>query len=235
MSSLPLLTLHPYSVRFFIPFEFHPYLISLPWGHPLRVWERHGVRFIQIKSGLSRHVVRFIESGGRRFAVKETSFVAAQRELDSYVQLARREVPTLLPVGVVARDEGNAVVNTKVGDQVEVRHTGYLVTELMEKVVPDSFLFKRGFSRKNRNLIWDAVIRLFIRIHSAGVYWGDASLANMLIRFSSETVPELGRRTLLTAVLADAETVEIHPSISDSLRSADIEFFLESMLWTEAV
>jgi hypothetical protein len=77
-------------------------------------------------------------------------------------------------------------------------------------------------------------VRLFVQMHSQSVYWGDASLANTLIKFGTEVVPELGKRTKLTAVLGDAETVEIHQSISDSLRLSDLEFFLESMLWTEA-
>ena len=108
------------------------------------------------------------------------------------------------------------------------------MTQLMEKVIPDSYLFRRGFSKENRDRIWDVVIELFVQLHGNGVYWGDASLANMLIHFSTEIVPELGRRTRLQAVLADAETVEVRPSLSDSLRRADVDFFLESMLWTEA-
>lgn len=222
------------NLRFFIPPSYGPHLFSLPWHTSLEKWEEHGVSFIPVKSGLSRHVVRFLESVDKRFAIKETSLESAQREYANYLHLMKREVPTLLPVGVVSRDDGNDIVPTKVGEQLHERLTGYLVTELMEKVIPDSFLFKRGFTRENRNKIWDAVIRLFIRMHSGGVYWGDASLANMLIRFETQSVPELGKRTVLTAVLADAETVEIHPAISDSLRLADVEFFLESMLWTEA-
>jgi hypothetical protein len=140
----------------------------------------------------------------------------------------------MIPVGIVTRYDGSQIVETKVGEQIQERETGYLVTELMEKVIPDSFLFKRGFSKTNRNRIWEAVVKLFVQMHSQGIYWGDASLANMLIQFHSELVPELGHRTILSAVLADAETVEIHSTISDSLRLADVEFFLESMLWTEA-
>jgi hypothetical protein len=104
----------------------------------------------------------------------------------------------------------------------------------MDNVVPDAFLYKRGFSKQNRRRIWDAVINLFVEMHTRGVYWGDASLGNMLIHFSNEVEPEIGYRTRLRAVLADAETVEIHPSLSGSLRLADVEFFIESMLWTEA-
>ena len=222
------------NIRFQIPPRDLSALASLPWRFPLESWEDHGVSLLQVKSGLSRHVVRFVESGDRRFAVKETSPEIAEREFQSYVSLARLEIPTLIPIGVVARFEGTNVVRTKVGELLQERVTGYLVTELMEKVVPDSYLFKRGFSPENRKRIWDAVVRLFIQMHGHGVYWGDASLANMLIRFTTEIVPELGRRTKLSAILADAETVEIRPSISDTMRITDVELFLESMLWTEA-
>ncbi len=221
-------------VRYFIPPALYPSLGTLPWTVPLDEWEDHGVCFIPVKSGLSRHVVRFVEAGGRRLAIKETTLGAARRELESYAQLMKREIHTLIPAGVVARNDGTDVVHTQIGSQIEERETGYLVTHLMEKVLPDSFLFKRGFSKENRNRIWDVVIHLFVQLHGNGVYWGDASLANMLIHFSTEVVPELGRRTRLRAVLADAETVEVRPSLSDTLRRADVDFFLESMLWTEA-
>jgi len=222
------------NIRFSIPAEFLPALKALPWEFPLESWEDHGVIIVPVKSGLSRHIVRFLEAGGRRFAVKETTPPAAAREFSSYLELAAREIPTLSPVGIVTRDEGSGMVDTKVGWQIQPRETGYLVTALMDKVVPDAYLFRRAFKKDSRTRIWDAVIQLFVRLHSNGVYWGDASLSNMLIHFSTEVVPQLGRRTRLRAVLADAETVEIHPSVSDTLRLADVEFFLESMQWTEA-
>jgi hypothetical protein len=188
---------------------------------------------LDVKSGLSRHVVRFVRADGHQFAIKETSEQSAMREYESYVQLAALELPTLVPLGVVVRNDGTEIVKTLVGNQAQERTTAYLITELMEKVVPDSFLYRRGFTQENQKRISDAAIRLFVEMHSRGVYWGDASLANMLINFSQETVPHLGFRTRLKAILADAETVEIHPSLTDSLRRADVEFFLESMQWTE--
>ncbi len=221
-------------VRFLLPAELVPRLTDLPFHVPLEEWHEHGVRIIPVKSGLSRHVVRFIEIAGERFAVKETTLASAAREDACYRELARRRIPTLMPVGVVARDDGTSVVETAIGPQTETRVAGFLFTRLMEKVVPDSLLFRRGFSTRNRNRIWDAVVHLFVQLHGNGVYWGDASLANMLIHFSTEVVPQLGRRTVLRAMLADAETVETRPFLSDSLRHADVEFFLESMLWTEA-
>lgn len=222
------------NLRFFVLAEKLAPLTSLPWQHPLETWSEHHVKLLEVKSGLSRHVVRFVQLNGRRFAIKETSCEAAMREHDTYVRLQAMGIRTLTPVGVVERDDGTGIVDTQVGSQVYARRTGYLITELMENVVPDSFLYKRGFSKENRRRIWDAVIALFVEMHSNGVYWGDASLANMLIHFSSEVEPELGYRTKLRAVLADAETVEIHPSLSESLRLTDVEFFIESMLWMEA-
>jgi hypothetical protein len=209
-------------------------LVFLPWDRPLQDWDGHGVRILDVKSGLSRHIVRFVDVRGRKFAVKETSAESAGREFLRYTDLTRLRIPTLRPAGVVFRGEGVEAVPTPVGPQFRQRETGYLVTELMDNVIPDSFLFRRAFRTENRNRIWDAVIGLFLRLHTKGVYWGDASLANMLIHFSNEPVPGLGRRTLLRAVLADAETVEVHPSLSDALRRADLEYFLESLQWTAA-
>ncbi len=230
----PPLVLEVENLRFFVPSELLTSLIVLPWLHPLESWHEHGVKLLEVKSGLSRHVVRFVQTDGHRYAIKETSLESAQREHETYVRLHEIGIHTLKPIGYVARNDGTEIIATKVGSQPQERHTGYLITELMEKVVPDSFLFRRGFSKENRKRIWDAVIRLFVEMHSSGVYWGDASLANMLINFMNEVEPELGYRTKLRAVLADAETVEIHRSITDSLRVADVEFFVESMQWMEA-
>ena len=232
MISLP--TREEGPLRFYVPPRSIPVLAKLPWNASLESWQEYGVKLLEVKSGLSRHVVRFVQANGHRYAIKETSLESARREHEAYIRLREMEVHTLFPVGVVARNDGTRIVETKVGRQAQEHHTGFLITELMEKVVPDSFLFRRGFSKENRKRIWDAVIRLFVEMHSRGVFWGDASLANMLIHFSSEVEPELGGRTRLRAVLADAETVEIHRSITDSLRLADVEFFLESMQWTEA-
>ncbi|MER3523532.1 MAG: hypothetical protein C4326_05535 [Ignavibacteria bacterium] len=231
-TSEPILELN--HLRFFLPTDLLSSFVLLPWQHALESWHDQGVKFLEVKSGLSRHVVRFIETGGRRFAVKETSRETAQREYRTYLQLQAMGIRTLTPIGVVERFDGVDTMSTPIGLQPYERYTAYLVTELMEKVVPDAFLYKRGFTKENRRRIWYAVIELFVEMHSRGVYWGDASLANMLIHFSSELEPELGYRTKLRAVLADAETVEIHPSLSETLRRADVEFFIESMLWMEA-
>jgi hypothetical protein len=62
-----------------------------------------------------------------------------------------------------------------------------------------------------------------LSLHESGVYWGDPSLANILISLS-------GRR--LTAVLADAETAEIVPGALNELqRQQDLHAFVEAMEW----
>ncbi len=209
-------------------------LQQLPWHKPLADWKPREVRFLNIRSGLSRHLVRFIKIRHTAFAVKETSSEVAGKEFASYVKLREMDVPTLLPVGKVFRGEGIVPVHTGVGLQAEVRSTGYIITRLLEYSIPDYFLFRRDFKKMNRQRIWDAIVRLFVELHCKGVYWGDASLSNMMIVFVKQAFPEIGVRTVLRAVLADAETVEFHPHLSDSLRGADLENFFDSMAWTEA-
>ncbi len=223
----------PPNVHFFFEARGVQYLRDLPWDTTLDAWGGR-VKFLQIKSGLSRHIVRFVRVRKRAFAIKETSGETAQREHASYKKLRALEIPTLLPIGTVIRDEGLVPVPTGVGSQLERHATGYLITEVLEYALPDYFLFRRSFAKVNRQKIWEAIIRLFVRLHYKGVYWGDASLSNMMIVFGKEDIPEIGVRTVLRAVLADAETVEFYPKLSPKMRMADIENFFESMAWTEA-
>lgn len=210
------------------------FLQRFPWHKPLEEWNRSEANFLQIKSGLSRHLVRFVRVRRKSFAIKETSAETALREFAAYSRLRQMKIPTLLPVGTVIRDEGDVAVETEIGKQIEHHETGYIVTQLLEFAIPNYFLFRRAFTKTNRARIWDTIIRLFVELHIKGVYWGDASLSNMMIVFAKEEVPEIGLRTVLRALLADAETVEFYPKLSMQMRIADIENFLESMAWTEA-
>jgi hypothetical protein len=212
---------------------FLPGLQKLPWHKSLQDWNRRDAKFLQIKSGLSRHIVRFIESKRRAFAIKETTGDVARKEIAAYHRLKELGIPALYPVGTVVRQE-EKIVNTQVtASPVETPTTGYVVTSLLEYSLPNLYLFKRAFQKRNRKRIWDAIVTLFVKLHCAGVYWGDASLSNMMIVFANEHYPEIGVRTVLRAVLADAETIEFHPSLSPAMRRTDLEFFLESMAWTE--
>lgn len=223
-----------YPISFLVDDQhFLDYLDKLPWPYAIEEWQQHGVKHLNIKRGLSRHPVVFIKVDDRNFVVKQIGFEVAQREIANYKEMLRRGLHTLIPVGCVAREEPPLAIQTPVGTIYERYLVGHTVTLLIDHVVPDSQLYQRAFKFENRRRIWNAVVDLFVELHLNGVYWGDASLANMLIKFYKVEIPHIGKKTQLQAFLADAETVEIHDSISDSLRQTDVGFFLESMEWLD--
>lgn len=204
---------------------------QLPWHAPLEQWDNFPINKLSIKSGLARHPVVFVRVGEHKFAIKETNAHMAKKEIRSYEKLLALRIPTLTPIGHIVRHDKPLLEKTPFGIQKIENQVGYTVTLLAERVLPDSRLFGRAFTIENKNKIWNAVARLFATIHSHGVFWGDASLANMLIHFGKERVPKLGQRTVLQAILADAETVEFPTALSDALRQMDLDYFFESMDW----
>lgn len=219
------------SVSFFVDEQFVRPLRKLPWRHPIEEWRQLGIKHLNIKFGAGRHPVVFVRVSGLDFAVKELGLTACEREVENYKELLKRGIHTLTPVGYVVREEEPIPVQTRIGLQYERNLVAHTVTLLMDRVLPDSLLYRRAFRRENRNRIWDAIMDLFVELHSNGVYWGDASLANTLVKFLKIDIPYIGKRTELKAFLADAETVEVQESITDSLRQADLDFFLESIEW----
>jgi hypothetical protein len=71
-----------------------------------------------------------------------------------------------------------------------------------------------------RDRLLDAMASLLVDLHRAGVYWGDCSLANTLFRRDGDTIQ---------AYLVDAETSEIHPSLSDGQRAFDLDILVENV------
>src|SRR6266581_6000995 len=201
-------------------------LACLPWRVPLAEWPEHGVVSLSIRKGESRHPVIFVERAGSRYAIKETTPHMAEREINNLREVERRGIPALSPVGsvtvreapVLLEEPGPAGIPQYIsGDR------GYTVTRLAPRVVPHALLYRIPFTRRNKQRIWSAVAVLMIELHEHGVYWGDPSLANVLIRID-------GRRIL--AIMADAETAELFPgTISEGLREQDLALFNESLLW----
>lgn len=199
-------------------------LRGLAWGKPLDTWPEHGVVPLTIRRGESRHPVLFVEREGRRYALKETSPVAARREIGALDQLQGRRTRTIAPVGVVIV-RGDPLPVGEVGGQTAYvdGDIGYCVTRLAEHVLPQSILYRYPFTDENKRLLWNAVVELLVSLHESGVYWGDPSLANVLIDLSD-------RR--LVAVMADAETAEIMPApLAEGLRRQDLDAFVESLEW----
>jgi hypothetical protein len=56
-------------------------------------------------------------------------------------------------------------------------------------------------------------VELLVRLHLGGFYWGDCSLSNTLFRLDAGA---------LCAYLVDAETAELHPTLSDGQRTTDV-------------
>ncbi len=201
-------------------------LRHLPWHFPLSEWPEQGVVSLTIRRGESRHPVIFVECEGVRYAIKETTPHMAQREIHNLREIEFRGIPTLSPCGTVTvhglpipLDAGAAGIATQFvsGDR------GYTVTYLAERVIPHALLFRLPFSRKTKEHLLGAIAVLMVELHEHGVYWGDPSLANVLIRID-------GRRIL--AIMADAETTELFSGpIEEGLRLQDLESFHESLTW----
>jgi Domain of unknown function (DUF4032) len=201
-------------------------LVHLPWHLPLEEWAAQGVTTLSIRRGESRHPVVFIESDDMRYAIKETTPHMAQREIHNLHEIEFRGIPSLSPVGVVIVSAPPLrLESVEVGGlpQYTSGDYGYTVTRLAARVMPHSLLLRLPFNRRTKHRLLGAVAVLMVELHEHGIYWGDPSLANILIRID-------GRRVM--AIMADAETAEIFSgTISKGLREQDLEMFHESLIW----
>jgi hypothetical protein len=180
----------------------HPGLLSLPWQLPLEDWK--GDLLVPLPRGISRHVVRFVRLGDRVYAVKETREEIALGEYRLLRDLRRLKAPAVDPVGVVT---GRA---TDSGEPIEP----CLVTRHLMSSLPYRELFSRGVRPDTLPKLVDALVALLTRLHLAGFFWGDCSLSNALFRRSAGE---------FAAYLVDAETGELHETLSDGQRSYDID------------
>src|SRR5690625_4190204 len=76
-----------------------PALLDLPWHIPLESWPEKTLA--ALPRGISRHVVRFVRLSGQVLAVKEIGETVAYREYELLRDLARLNVPSVEPVGVI--------------------------------------------------------------------------------------------------------------------------------------
>jgi hypothetical protein len=87
------------------------------------------------------------------------------------------------------------------------------VTEFLDFSSSYRALFSHPRGGQPTSLLLDALVELLARLHLAGFYWGDCSLSNTLFRQDAGT---------LKAYLVDAETAELHPSLSEGQRADDV-------------
>ena len=178
-----------------------PALMTLPWHVPLEEWEEH---VVPLPRGISRHVVRFVQLSGHVYAVKETREPIALREYRTLRELRRLGEPAVEPMGVVTGRVGSD------GEPIEPA----LVTRHLTFSMPYRAMFSQELPTASMVRLVDALVVLLNRLHLAGFFWGDCSLSNTLFR------PSAGA---FAAYLVDAETGELHDSVSDGQRAHDME------------
>ena len=179
-----------------------PELAFLPWNVALEEWPDDLV--VALPRGISRHIVRFVRLSGTVYAVKEVEESFAQREYELLFDLQRRGLPTVEPVGIVL-------------DRVDAHGEplpAALITRHLEFSLPYRALFSTSLRQGTANRLLDALAVLLVQLHLAGFSWNDCSLSNTLFRRDAGA---------FAAYLVDAETGELHPSLSTGQRVYDLE------------
>ncbi|ANY09553.1 DUF4032 domain-containing protein [Pseudonocardia sp. HH130630-07] len=183
-------------------------LLALPWELPLADWDETEVPLRDVEVGPSRHLVRFAETDGVLWALKDLPERIARREYDVLRRLEDDGLPAVQPVGFVAQPE---------------HETAILVTRFLS----GSWQYRRLIARlppnrpRHRARLFDAMISLLVDLHRHGVFWGDCSLNNTLFARDGQT---------LQAYLVDAETSEVHPTgLSDGQREFDLSILVENV------
>lgn len=182
-------------------------MMALPWATPLPEWSGPEVEVVPLEVGPSRHLVRFVRVDGRLIAVKELPAALVEREYAILRRLESAGMPAVTPIGAVDRGDGN----------------GLIVTEYLR----GSIQYRRLLStpgaattgRFSARLL-DALAVLLVDLHRNGVWWGDGSLANALLKRD-------GSR--LQAYLVDAETAEYQERLSDGQRQHDLDILVENV------
>ncbi|WP_138732847.1 DUF4032 domain-containing protein [Modestobacter excelsi] len=178
-------------------------LLALPWHQPLEDWDPDLLLEVP-QRGISRHIVRFTVSEGRVYALKEINESLARHE---YALLAEFEAEGLPSVSVLG------ICVDRPGEQDAV-----LVTRYLEYSMSYRYVFSGPRAAHSPDRLLDTLAQLLVRLHLAGVYWGDCSLSNTLFRLDAGA---------FTAYLVDAETVERRPSLSAGMRAYDVELARE--------
>ncbi|GCE24983.1 hypothetical protein KDA_04670 [Dictyobacter alpinus] len=201
-------------------------LEGLPWDFQLEEWDKQGIRLLVVRRGDSRHPVIFVERQGARYAIKETTPRMAEREIRNLHVIEQRGIPALSPIGTVmvsAPAIAIEVPGLRGMRQYISGDRGYTVTRLAPRVVPHVLLYRLPLTKRTKQRMLSAVAVLMVELHEHGVYWGDPSLANALIRIDGKQI---------LSIMADAETVELFPGpISEGLREQDLAQFGESLAW----
>jgi hypothetical protein len=182
--------------------EPNPALLDLPWSVALEDWPADVIA--ALPRGLSRHVVRFVKLSGKVIAIKEIASYAADREYHMLRDLTKLDIPSVVPLAVV----GGRF--TPDGEPLDAA----LVTQHLQFSLPYRALFSQSLRPDTATRLLDALALLIVRLHLVGFYWGDISLSNTLFRRDASA---------FAAYLVDAETGDIHETLTEGQRLYDLE------------
>ena len=178
-------------------------LLLLPWDQPLEGWDDDLLLDVPSR-GISRHVVRFVAVEDRVYALKEIDERLARHEYALLAQFEGEGLPAVSVLGICV---------DRPDDQPAV-----LVTRYLEYSMSYRWLFSRPRGAHSAEQLLDTMVVLLVRLHLAGIFWGDCSLSNTLFRLDAGA---------FAAYLVDAETVERHPSLSPGQRAYDVDLARE--------
>ena len=183
-------------------------LIPLPWHLPLAEWPHD--RLVALPRGISRHVVRFIAVGDDVYAAKEVLEESAVHEYRMLQDLHRLGAPAVEPVAVIT-DRMDTF-----GDPLDP----ILLTRHLQFSLPYRSLFSSGVRSETVSRLLDAMVVLLVRLHLIGFLWGDVSLSNILFRRDAGE---------FAAYLVDAETAELHITLSNGQRAHDLDIAVTNL------
>ena len=188
--------------------EEYPAGLDLPWATPLEDWPDE--RCTDVESGLHRNPVRFVAHEGSIYAIKELLEHVAVREYSMLRSLEELSLPVVEPVGLVTERPSFA----------DGERRGLVVTRFLQHSMPFRHVISRGVTIQQAHQLLDALAELLVNLHLAGFFWGDCSLSNALFRLDA------GR---YSAYLVDAETGEMHGTLSDGQRRHDLAIAEENV------
>lgn len=177
-------------------------LASLPWDLALEDWSDDLV--VALPQGISRHIVRFVRREGLVYAIKEVEEHFAVREYGLLFDLVRRGIPSVEPVAVVLDRCDTS------GEPLPAA----LITRHLEFSLPYRALFSSSLRLETTNRLLDALALLLVQLHLTGFSWNDCSLSNTLFRRDAGA---------FAAYLVDAETGELHATLTRGQRDYDLE------------
>jgi hypothetical protein len=197
----------------------HPDFLDLPWHLPLEQWQSE--RIVEVARGIHRHVVRFVNYDGTLFALKELPPRIAEREYRMLRRLADEAIPVVEVIGYVSeRSPSEVVRRARLRGEEQDELDSVLITRHLPFSLPYRTLFTSHGIPDLRDHLLGAMAELLVRLHLAGFFWGDCSLSNTLFRRDAGE---------LEAYLVDAETGEMHPTLSDRMRRYDIDIAEENV------